>query len=274
MKKILLSIIALASFTVANAQLQNFSVGQTAPDFTVTDVHGEEHTLYDYTSAGQYVIIDFFFVTCGPCQSTAPILTSFYQKYGCNDGDVFVISIDNGYSTNDVLGFESQYAGANSNPAVSGNDGGGNAVTSTYGPSAFPTVVLVGPDNKFISTDIWPIGSVADLEGAFPGGAISEMNCATGIADGVNLPTEMQGVYPNPAVSQATIDFTLGNTAEVSFEVYDMLGKKVDVVANDTYEAGVHTIKLPVATLPAGNYFVNMVSDNNVMDVTKLVVIK
>lgn len=273
MKKVLLSIVGALSFTFASAQLQNYSVGQTAPDFTVTDVHGGTHTLYDITSGGQYVLIDFFFVTCGPCQATAPTVTSFYQKYGCNEGDVYVISIDNGYSTNDVLGFESQFAGPNSNPAVSGNDGGGNAVNSTYGPQAYPTVVLIGPDNKFISTDIWPIGSIADLENAFPSGALTEMSCATGIADN-GFQTEVTGVYPNPAVETANVEFSLGQASEVSFEIVDMLGKKVEVIAATTYDAGANTVTIPVTELPAGNYFVNLVADNEIMDVTKLVVIK
>jgi thiol-disulfide isomerase/thioredoxin len=275
MKKILFSLFAVCVVSIASAQLQNFTVGQTAPDFTVTDVHGNDHTLYDYTSAGQYVILDFFFVTCGPCQSTAPILAEFHAKYGCNAGDVFVLSIDNGYSDADVLGFEAQYGGTNPNPAASGNEGGGNAVTSTYGPSAFPTMVLIGPDNKLINTDIWPVGSVADLEAVFPGGAITEMSCGTvGINDLASLPTEMQGVYPNPAAVAATIDFSLGQTAEVSFEIFDMMGKKVAVIDIETFEAGTHAVKLPVSTLASGNYFVNMVSGDETKDVSKLVVIK
>ncbi len=275
MKKILFSLIGATLFTAASAQLTNYSVGQTAPNWQVTDVHGNAHDLYDITSGGQYVLIDFFFTACGPCQSTAPIVTSFYQNYGCNSGDVFVISMDNGDSDADVLAYESTYAGANSNPSVSGTEGGGDAVNADYGPTAYPTVVLIGPDNKFINIDIWPIGSVGDIEAAFPGGAITPAACGSvGMEDAASLPTEMQGVYPNPAVKEATVDFSLGRIAEVSFEIYDMLGKKVQEIDAESFGAGIHSVKLPVATIPAGNYFVNMVSDREVLDVTKLVVIK
>lgn len=43
-----------------------FSVGvfaQDAPNFTLTDMDGTEHTLYDYLDAGIAVVIDFFAVT-------------------------------------------------------------------------------------------------------------------------------------------------------------------------------------------------------------------
>lgn len=41
----------------AQAQLAD---GSTAPDFTLTDINGQTHHLYDYLGAGKTVIIDFF----------------------------------------------------------------------------------------------------------------------------------------------------------------------------------------------------------------------
>lgn len=37
----------------------NAQVGNSAPDFIVTDVHGKTHRLYDYIEQGKKVIIDF-----------------------------------------------------------------------------------------------------------------------------------------------------------------------------------------------------------------------
>lgn len=34
-------------------------IGSPAPDFTVTDTHGETHTLYDYLEDGKTVVLDF-----------------------------------------------------------------------------------------------------------------------------------------------------------------------------------------------------------------------
>lgn len=68
MKRILLLLavvaITVTSYTDANAQLPD---GSIAPNFTVTDLDGVEHTLYDYLDAGIPVIIDLSATWCGPC---------------------------------------------------------------------------------------------------------------------------------------------------------------------------------------------------------------
>ena len=52
-------------------------------------------------------------------------------------------------------------------PTASGLDGGGGAVHSAYGPAAYPTIFLVGPDGLIKNEDIWPISGVSTFENAF-----------------------------------------------------------------------------------------------------------
>ena len=52
----------IASF--ATAQLPN---GSVAPDFTATDVNGNQHRLYDYLDQKATVILDISATWCGPC---------------------------------------------------------------------------------------------------------------------------------------------------------------------------------------------------------------
>jgi thiol-disulfide isomerase/thioredoxin len=60
-----------------------FSFAQPlAPDFTVTDSHGNVHHLYaDYLNQGKTVMIEVFFTTCPPCNSIAPYLEPLYQEW-------------------------------------------------------------------------------------------------------------------------------------------------------------------------------------------------
>jgi len=57
-----------------------------AVDFDITFTNGEEFNLQSKLDEGKYVVIDFLFVTCGPCQANQPYFTEAYQNFGCNGG--------------------------------------------------------------------------------------------------------------------------------------------------------------------------------------------
>ena len=273
MKKLFTLLAVSAAAMTSQAQL-NLSNGATAPDWTVTDVHGGTHTLYDITASGKSVLIDFFFTTCGPCQAAAPTVTAFYQKYGCNTSDVFVISIDTGDDNAAVLAYESQYAGANSNPSASGTQGGGDAVVSAYGPAAFPTVCIIGTDNKIKANDVWPINSVADIEGAFSGAGITitEQSCASvGVAE-LTAMTKFS-MYPNPANNVANISFEMMESEVVVLEVYNLVGEKVSSSQiNGT--TGLNTFEMDLTDFESGQYLVNVIVNDVNVKSSQLQVIK
>ena len=65
MKAYILILSALLFITTESfAQLPD---GSIAPDFTTTDVNGNEHRLYDYLDNGYTVILDISATWCGPC---------------------------------------------------------------------------------------------------------------------------------------------------------------------------------------------------------------
>ena len=82
--------------TTLNAQASNYDVGDVVDNFTVVDTEGNTHELYEITASGKHVYLDFFFDTCPPCQATSPIFGDFFNKYGCNSGDVYCLVINNG----------------------------------------------------------------------------------------------------------------------------------------------------------------------------------
>ena len=168
MKKILLTLVLALGLLSANAQT-NLT---TAVDFTVTDVHGEIHNLFSILDGGQHVILDFFFTTCGPCIASVPTLNQSFTDYGCNLGEVFYISIDAGDTDAEVLQYEYDYGGLL--PAVSGIDGGGDAVNSTYGIGAYPTVVLIAPDYTIIEQDIYPVTNITTV---LPNAGLNMASC-------------------------------------------------------------------------------------------------
>ena len=88
MKKVLL--VALFFW---GAQMYTFSQSP-APDFTVTDVNGVEHKLYeDYLDQGITVVVDLFFTSCPPCNAKAPLIQDLYEDWGEGDYDLQIIEL-------------------------------------------------------------------------------------------------------------------------------------------------------------------------------------
>ncbi|WP_228350167.1 T9SS type A sorting domain-containing protein [Rhodocaloribacter litoris] len=60
--------------------------------------------------------------------------------------------------------------------------------------------------------------------------------------------------YPNPFSAATTFRFALPETAPVRLAVFDVLGRRVAVVAEGVYPAGTHEVRWHAASLPGGVY--------------------
>lgn len=261
MKKILFTAACMAFGLQASfAQLQNLNVGDAAPDFTITDLHGTTHTLSDYS--GKYILIDLFAYWCGPCQATAPKINEFYRKYGCNAGDMIVLAFEADGTEAQTQDFEDNFGGNAEfpTPTASGLAGGGSDAVDTYGPAAYPTICIVDDEGKIASTDVWPVGSVADLESAITnaGGAnvLVEQECqALSTPEIIGVQTV---VYPNPAANQLNV---LSNTnGESRVALTDLLGREVYSASTD----GDVNLTIDVSNLEAGHYVLSIQSGQNI----------
>ena len=71
-----------------------------APDFTVTDLDGNEVHLSDFI--GKPVVLNFWASWCGPCKSEMPDFDQFYAKYGEDIHFVMVNATDGSRETVDT----------------------------------------------------------------------------------------------------------------------------------------------------------------------------
>lgn len=72
------------------------------------------------------------------------------------------------------------------------------------------------------------------------------------------LLSDRLSAYPNPAAGRTTLTYTLSAPGPVRLVVYDLLGRRVAVLADDVRRAGEHTARLPLAGMPAGRYLVRL----------------
>jgi thiol-disulfide isomerase/thioredoxin len=243
---------------IGNTQLASLGVGDTAPGFTVTDIHGQTHTLSDY--AGKWVMVDLFTYWCGPCQAVAPTLNEFYKKYGCNAYDMIILSIEGDGTEQQTIDFENAYGGDASFPttSISGLDGGGDAVHAAYSPVAYPTIILIGPDGLIKNQDIWPISGVSTFENAVSaaGGssALIPNQCTAGI-DEIELGAI--SVFPNPSNGDFSINMSNTVTESIQVELISLVGTLVYRNVHETTTEG-NSIAVSTESLESGSYLVRL----------------
>ena len=88
MKKIYLLLFALFFSFSSYSQTGMLNGTGYAPNFTVTDINGTSHTLYNYLDSGYVMVLELLSVTCGHCINYAPGTENSYQTNGPNGTNV------------------------------------------------------------------------------------------------------------------------------------------------------------------------------------------
>lgn len=218
----------------------------TAVDFTATDCHGTEVHLFDILDGGQYVLIDFFFTTCGPCQQATPKVVESYYAFGCNMHDVFYVEISDRDSDAACQNWTNTYGVEY--PTIGGQAGGGT-ICNQYQIGAFPTLILVAPNHDIVIQDLWPINNAQTIITALENHGIQQHDCI--LAAGENIDKKVT-LYPNPADDMLIINGeNLGCVV-----VFNAIGQKVAkftadselIIATSAYENGVYFVKIGANT--------------------------
>ncbi|MCB0705174.1 MAG: redoxin domain-containing protein [Saprospiraceae bacterium] len=264
MIRLVLTSLLFLSFSGLRAQTQL----DTAVNFTVVDVHQNQHELFEYLDQGKFVVLDFFYTTCAPCIGTIPEMNWAMQHYGCNQEDLVMLSIDYGNTDLEVLQYQATYGALI--PAVSGLDGGGNEVVATYGIYAFPTVILIAPDRIIINQDIFPISN-ANIVGAIEGqaGISASLPCEVNVTALSEQEAQQSSfeLFPNPATSFCTIRFPDPYSGPLDYILLDGTGRQVRSGRLSETEP-----RISLQNLGSGIYFFSLFSEGNRISSRTLVV--
>ena len=123
-----------------------------APDFTLVDQNGQEHTLSDYK--GKVVFLNFWATWCGPCQREMPEIQQLYEDWGENTGEVVVLGVANPMDPDRPGNADRLTAGeiggwleekGYTYPTVMDETG---EIFAQYGISAFPTTFMIDADGN------------------------------------------------------------------------------------------------------------------------------
>lgn len=132
----------------AQAQLPN---GSIAPDFTLTDINGNTHHLYDYLDQGKGVLIVFSATWCNPCWNfhSTHVLENTYTQYGPNGTNelmVFFIEGDPGTTLAQLQGIGSTQGNWTAGTSFPMFNPSTSAVIDAYQVQSFPTLYKICPN--------------------------------------------------------------------------------------------------------------------------------
>jgi hypothetical protein len=75
---------------------------------------------------------------------------------------------------------------------------------------------------------------------------------------GVQLKFGLDNVYPNPFNPNIKISFCLPLEAHITLDIYDLLGRKIETIKDETQKAGYYQVTWNADNVPSGVYFVRL----------------
>ena len=79
--------------------------------------------------------------------------------------------------------------------------------------------------------------------------------------------------YPNPFNPSTTISYALPNVGNVTLKVYDVVGREVATILNESLKAGTYEAKFNASKLSSGIYFYQL-HTGNLVETKKMILMK
>ena len=164
---------------------------------------------------------------------------------------------------NDVLVGSRVWAGSYTDIPAMGVDG--SEFTHNY------CEIGATPTFKVEKTD----GEVFELEGDISAWESNGLFMVSSLGIKQVLPEQysLSNAYPNPFNPTTTIKFAVPEDIKVTLEVYDINGRKINILIDSNIEKGYHSVVWDATNYSSGIYFVKMISDEYI-NTQKIMLIK
>lgn len=125
--------------------------GHMAPEFTLSNLKGEEITLYDALADNEVVLVNFWASWCGPCIVKIPKIKELYSEYKDDGFEMVFVAITDEYDDWKDESDRQEFTWIN----VGDLDGGWHAQTAIdYGVQWIPTEFAVNADGEILDRDL------------------------------------------------------------------------------------------------------------------------
>jgi hypothetical protein len=83
---------------------------------------------------------------------------------------------------------------------------------------------------------------------------------------------ELQQNYPNPFNPETTIRFELSQSGFVTLKIFDVLGREVAILMNETKQPGIYAVRWNAKGMPSGVYFYKLTTGHLVLQRTMVLI--
>jgi peroxiredoxin len=246
--KVVIWLFVLSLF-ISSQSLAQVSVGEKAPDFTLTSLENEQIALSDLE--GKVVYIFFFGANCPHCRDNGPITeTEIYQNFK-NEKNFIALGIDTWNTSAATVTNFKNVTGITYSLLLNGE----NVLVDYYGnASSYDRSVVINANGditykgtSYVNNDFEAVNQNIEEELAL---ATSNENIITDLPSSLRLEQN----YPNPFNPSTSISYALSEPSDVTVTIYNMLGVEITTLENGFRPAGEHTVTFDASSLSSGIY--------------------
>lgn len=140
-----------------------YTLGDKIEDFTVTDIDGEEHTLYGILGTKDMVMINLWYTGCGPCRAEFPAINTAYNGYK-DKVEVLAIDCDSKDTAASIRNFLVEYGLSLDFPLIHDLN---SLSPASFASGYYPTTVIVDRYGVICMIEIGGVPSASVWSGAF-----------------------------------------------------------------------------------------------------------
>lgn len=260
--KTLYSILLFALFYSTSAVAQ-INVGDEAPGFSYPFLGGgladrislEQHE-------GKVVYIFFYGANCPHCRSNGPVTETEIHASFKSDTNFVALGLD---TWNDSA------TSNNSFKAVTGITyplllNARQSLVDYYGSAGFyDRSIVIGPDgllkykgNSFVNGDFEAVKQEIQTQ-------LGMISTSSETVDEFPSSVKLDQNYPNPFNPSTSISFELDKPGEVRLQVFNLLGKEIATLVNETRPAGRQVAIWDANSAPSGMYIYRLTAGDQVL---------
>jgi len=211
-------------FITNNDAVAQLPDGSIAPDFTATDIDGNEHSLYaDFLDNGKFALLDISATWCGPCWTyhESHALKDLYNIYGENGSDeigIFLIEGDNSTTLADLQGTGTSTLGdwitGTPYPIIDNS-----TIANLYEITYYPTIYGICPDGTlYLFGQIGASEIVSEFESKCDSFSLTGTSNNGAMEDNVQVVCSGENTSPSIEIQ----NFGLNNITSASLELFEI----------------------------------------------------